>query len=368
LSAVRIADPGRSGGGPRAGTWLASLRAPLVRWRARSTLWRARHVPDVRLRTALVGVGVGASVLLAVGLGAAGIPWRELPRALVDAGHPAHVILWQIRVPRIAAGALVGAALATAGALLQAVVRNPLADPGLMGVTAGAGLGGLVGILLLPGERFAIPVCAFAGGLVATLVVLTVAWTGRGLMVPLRIMLSGVAVQALLFSAVALLTYAFADRAPAFVSFTIGSLAGVGWMDVGIAVGPTLVGVGLALVSTRRLNLLLLDDASAAGIGLHVERARLGAACLAALLAAGAVSVAGLVGFVGLVVPNAVRLLTGPDHRVLLPVSILAGAALVVLADAGARTVVAPLELPVGALLAMIGGPYFLVELWRRVV
>jgi iron complex transport system permease protein len=320
------------------------------------------------VRAALVGAGVGASVLFAAGLGAVGVPWRELPRALGDPTHPAYVVLWQIRLPRIAAGVLVGAALATAGALLQAVVRNPLADPAIMGITAGAGLGGLIGILLLPEHRHALPACAFLGGLGATAVVLGVAWTGRGLMVPLRIMLSGVAVQALLFSAVALLTYAFADRAPAFVAFTIGSLAGVGWRDVGLALGPTVVGVTLALASTRGLNLLLLDDASAMGIGLHVERARLGAACLAALLAAGAVSVAGLVGFVGLVVPNAVRLLAGPDHRVLLPLSVLGGAGLVVLADAGARTVAAPLELPVGALLASIGGPYFLVELWRRVV
>ena len=317
------------------------------------------------MQTALVAAGVGASVLVAAGLGAVGVPWRELPRALADASHPAHVVLWQIRLPRIAAGVVIGAALATAGALLQAVVRNPLADPGIMGVTAGAGLGGLVGILLLPAYRYALPACAFVGGLLATAIVLGAAWTGRGLMVPLRIMLSGVAVQALLFSLVALVTYAFADRAPAFVAFTIGSLAGVGWEDVRLALVPTVTGVLLALASTRALNLLLLDDASASGIGLHVERARLGAACVAALLAAGAVSVAGLVGFV---VPNAVRIVAGPDHRVLLPLSVLGGAALVVLADAGARTFAAPLELPVGALLALLGGPYFLFELWRRVV
>lgn len=338
------------------------------RLRARYALWRVRRVPDARLHAVLVGAGVGASVLVAAGLGAVGLPWRELQRALADPTHPAHVVLWQIRLPRIVAGALVGAALATAGALLQAVVRNPLADPALMGITAGAGLGGLGGILLLPEHRHALPACAFLGGLGAAAVVLGVAWTGRGIMAPLRIMLSGVAVQALLFSAVALLTYAFADRAPAFVAFTIGSLAGVGWRDVSLALAPTLAGIALAFASTRALNLLLLDDASAAGIGLNVAGARLGAACVAALLAAGAVSVAGLVGFVGLVVPNAIRLVTGPDHRVLLPLTVLAGAGLVVLADAAARTVAAPLELPVGALLALVGGPYFLVELWRRVV
>ncbi len=344
------------------------VSAPLARWYSRGRLWRARNAPDGRVRAALVGAGLAASVLVASGLGAAGVPWTELPRALADPSHPAHVVLWQIRIPRIVAGALVGAALATAGTLLQAIVRNPLADPQIMGVTAGAGLGGLVGMLLLPAYRHAVPGLAFVGGLVAMGLVLAVAWTGRGFVVPLRIMLSGVAVQALLFSAVALLTYAFADRAPAFIGFTLGSLAGVGWSDVRLAVVPTVLGIVLALASTRALNLLLLDDASASGIGLNVEGARLGAACVAALLAAGAVSVAGLVGFVGLVVPNAARLLAGPDHRVLLPLVVLGGAGLVVVADTGARTLAAPLELPVGALLALVGGPYFLVELWRRVL
>ena len=130
------------------------------RLRARWALRRARRVPDARVRALLMTGGVGAILLVAVGLGAVGVPWRDLPRALGDPTHSAHVILWQIRLPRIVAGALVGMALATAGALLQAVVRNPLADPALMGITAGAGLGGLLGILVLPAHRFAIPACA----------------------------------------------------------------------------------------------------------------------------------------------------------------------------------------------------------------
>jgi iron complex transport system permease protein len=334
-------------------------------------------------------VGFGASALAAAGLGAAGIPWVEVPRALADPGHPAHALLWTIRMPRIGAAIVVGAALALSGALLQAAVRNPLADPLLMGVTAGAGLGGLIAILFVPSERFAIPVLAFLGGLTAIAAVLGLASTGRGLGGPLRIVLSGVAVQAirfsavalrayafaarapagvagLLVSAVALLTSAFADRAPAFVAFTLGSLAGVGWPDVALGVVPVAIAAVLAILSARSLNLLLLDDASAGGVGLAVERTRFGASCLAALLAAGAASVAGLVGFVGLVVPNWVRILIGPDHRLLLPLATLAGATLVIVADTAARTVAAPLELPVGALLALVGGPYFLFVLWRR--
>ena len=182
----------------------------------------------------------------------------------------------------------------------------------------------------------------------------------------LRLVLSGVAFQALAFATTSLLIFIFADRAPAFVAFVVGSLNGVGWRDVAIVVVPTAAGLTLAFAAVRHMNVLLLDDDTAGGLGMRVRRARLGLSCISALLAAGAVSVAGLVGFVGLVVPNGVRLLVGPDHRVLLPLCVLAGATLVILSDAVARTALAPLELPVGALLALIGGPYFLFLLWRK--
>lgn len=314
----------------------------------------------------LAGVLVVA-VCIAGSIGATHIPLGELWQALVDTAHPAHGVLWTVRLPRVATGVLVGASLGVSGALLQAAVRNPLADPGLMGVTTGAGVGGMVAIVAFPERPLLVPVLAFAGGLAAVLAVVAASWTGRRRSGPLRLVLSGVAVQAILFSVVALLTFAFADRAPAFVAFSVGSLNGLGWRDAGLVLAPAGVGTGLALLAARPLNLLLLDDDSAGGVGLAVRRARLGASCLAALLAAGAASVAGLVSFIGLVVPNGVRVLVGPDHRVLLPLCVLGGAALLVIADTAARTLVAPLELPVGALLALIGGPYFLVILWRKV-
>jgi len=335
---------------------LAALRLRLDRLAQRSGFWAV-------LLLAVLAGAVGA----AIAVGAAAVPIAEVPAALVDAAHPAHAVLWQVRLPRIALGVVVGAALAVSGALMQAVVRNPLADPGIMGVTAGAGLGGLLGLVLWPAETALVPVLAFGGGLAAIAVVLGVAASGTHGMGPLRLVLSGVAMQAILFSLIALVTFFFADRAPAFVSFTIGSLAGRGWGDVGRALGPALLGGGAAMMAARTLNLLLLDDDSAAGVGLPVRRARLGASCLAALLAASAASVAGLVGFVGLVVPNWIRVTVGPDHRVLLPLCMLGGAALVVAADTAARTLAGPLELPVGALLALLGGPYFLAILWRRV-
>lgn len=333
----------------------ATIRLVFERLRHRPGFWAA-------VLTALLV----AAALLASVLGAARIPVTEIPRALIDSAHPAHLVLWTVRLPRIAAGMLVGGALGVSGALLQAVVRNPIADPGILGVTAGAGLGGLLAICLWPEHPALVPILAFVGGLGAIAALLTAAWGGGRATGPLRIVLSGVAIQAILFSLIALVTFFFADRAPAFVSFTIGSLNGLGWDAAGLVLGPVVLGSVLALASTRALNLLLLDDDSAAGVGLSVRRSRIAASCLAALLTAAAASVAGLVGFVGLVVPNWVRVLVGPDHRVLLPLCLLAGAALLVLADTAARTVAAPLELPVGALLALVGGPYFLFVLWRK--
>jgi iron complex transport system permease protein len=304
---------------------------------------------------------------LAAASGAVPVPLAELPRAIADANHPQHAVIAQIRLPRIAAAVAIGAALATAGTLLQAAVRNPLADPGLLGVTAAAGAAGLVAIVLFPGLPALVPVVAFAGGLVAVALVLAIAFSTTRPAGPLRLLLAGVALQSLFFAAIAMVTFLFADRAPAFAGFVVGSLAGTSWSDVWIATAAAATGLALALFSVRSLDLLLLDDASAAGVGLPVRRARIAAAAIAALLAAGAVSVAGLLGFVGLIVPNAVRIASGPTHRTLLPLAALAGATLLVLADALARVAAAPLELPVGALLAVLGAPYFLWMLWRKV-
>ena len=248
---------------------------------------------------------------------------------------------------------------------MQTVVRNPLADPGLLGVTAGAGLGVLCAMLLWPEWTWLRPVLGLGGGLLAAATVVALSWGHSIRAVPLRIVLSGVAMQAIFFSAIALLTFIFADRAPAFVGFTVGSVSGLGWSEVALVSLPSIVGVGIAVALVPVLDLLLLDDASAAGVGMPVRRARLGVSIVAACLVACAVSVAGLIGFVGLVVPNAARLQVGPGHRVLIGTSVLFGGALVVLADSAARLLLSPVELPVGALLAAIGGPYFLWLLWQ---
>lgn len=305
--------------------------------------------------------------LLAIAAGAVAVPIAEIPRAIADATHPQHAVVAQIRLPRVLAGAAVGAALAVAGTLLQAAVRNPLADPGLLGVTAAAGAAGLVAIVLFPEWPALVPIVAFAGGLGAALLVLGFAYATTRPVGPLRLVLAGVALQSLFFAAIAVVTFLFADRAPAFAGFVVGSLSGTSWSDAAIVATATALGLALALGGARWLDLLLLDDASASSVGLSVRRARIAAASIGALLAAGAVSVAGLLSFVGLVVPNAVRIAAGPTHRALLPLAALAGATLLVLADSLARVAAAPLELPVGALLALLGAPYFLWLLARKV-
>ncbi len=333
------------------------------KWRLRVDL--AQENNRFWVVTAVVCLGVAA--LYSVSQGAVAIPFSEVFSSASSESHPMHRVVWDVRIPRLLCGAAVGADLAVAGALLQTMVRNPLADPGILGVTAGAGLAALVAIIFFPGSSSWVPWAAFVGGLSTIGVILGLAWTGARTAGPLRIVLSGVALQAVLFAGIALLSFAFADRAPSFTAFMVGSLNGLGWGDVHRLIVPTVLGIALAFIGVRQLNLLLLDDETAGGLGLAVKRARFGASCVSALLAAGAVSAAGLVGFVGLVVPNGVRLLVGPDHRLLLPVVAISGAALVLVADTVTRTIVAPIELPVGALMALIGGPYFLFILWRKI-
>ena len=333
-------------------------------WQVRS---RTQIVMESHLAWMVLAVlALFASVTLALSIGSVPVRFADLWDSIGHPDHRLYAVVWNVRFPRILCALAVGSSLAVAGALLQTAVRNPLADPGILGVTAGAGLAALIVILIFPGQLIWLPAAGFLGGLFTTGVTLGLSWSRSHDPGPLRMILSGVALQALLGAFIALLTFAFADRAPSFAAFVIGSLNGLGWGDVQIVVWPTVLGCGLALLLIRPLNLLMLEDTAASGLGLAVRRTRFFASCVGALLAAGAVSVAGLIGFVGLVVPNGLRLLIGPEHKMLLPFSAVGGAVLVVVADLVARTAMAPLELPVGALLALIGGPYFIYILWAK--
>jgi iron complex transport system permease protein len=324
--------------------------------------------------TALLAAGLGAvriapSQVLAILANRAGLP----SPAAFDASQAA--VLLHIRLPRIVLGALVGAALATAGATLQGLFRNPLADPGLLGVSSGAALAAAATIVLgrgalarLPAGAapWALPVAALAGGLLATR---AVAWfaRGRGPSVATTMLLAGVAVNALAGAGTAWFTFAATDAQLRSLTFwTLGSLGAASWASV-LAAAPFLLValVGLPRLA-RPLNAMLLGEAEAAHLGVSVARTRRAAVGLSALAVGASVAFVGVVGFVGLVVPHVVRLAAGPDHRTLLPASALLGASLLVLADLAARTVVVPAELPLGAVTAAAGAPFFLWLLRRE--
>ncbi|MCK6525319.1 iron ABC transporter permease [Myxococcota bacterium] len=314
-----------------------------------------------------------AALTLAVSRGAVSISPAQLLAAPLDrlglAEHAAltpaqEAVLWAIRLPRALMAVGVGGALGLAGALMQGLTRNPLADPGLLGVSSGAALGGAAATVL--GGRvgaLGLPVAAILGGLLTWTVVMAVARREGAAPIP-TLLLCGVAVSALASSGVGLLLFMASDEQLRALTFwTLGSLSGASW---GRALG-VLAALGLSLAVTgraaRALNALLLGEAEAAQLGVPVEGLKLTLTVLVALLVGLSVAFSGFIGFIGLVAPPSARLLVGADQRRVLPLSALLGACLLTLADLAARTVVAPAELPVGVLTALLGAPFFLARL-----
>lgn len=274
-------------------------------------------------------------------------------------------IVWNIRLPRTLVGMAVGASLAMAGAILQGVMRNSLADPHIIGVSAGAGFAAVAVMTLLPGSPASfIPAFAFVGAMLGAAVVYLLAW--RGGVSPTRMILAGVAVSSLMNAGTSALLVLFSDNVQAAMTWLIGGLLGRSWHHWARLWPYTLTAGIAAMLMTRQLNVLLLGDEMAAGLGVRVERSRVMLIALAAVLAGSAVSVAGLIGFIGLIVPHITRLLLGSDYRFLLPGSALIGAALLTAADTLARTMFDPLEIPVGILTSAMGAPFFLYLLRRR--
>lgn len=336
-----------------------------------------------RQRALSLALAVGV-LALAVGVGAAHgsvrIPLPTLVAMLarrlgaaVPEGWPAswETIFFQVRLPRVLLAAMVGAALSQAGAAYQGLFRNPLADPYLVGVSSGAGLGATLAIYL--GARFswaglgAIPLFAFLGGLGATAIIYALAQVGGRTPVT-TLLLAGVAVAALLS---ALTTAIWTAASNAFqtmtvISWLMGSLSLASWAHVRLLAPYLVAGSGVTTLSARALNLLQLDEDQARLLGLNVERFKLVLVAATSLLTAAAVSVSGVIGFVGLIVPHAVRLVWGPDHRFLVPMSALAGGIFMIAADGLARTLFAPTELPVGVITAICGVPFFLYLLRKK--
>lgn len=274
-------------------------------------------------------------------------------------------ILFDIRLPRVLLGACVGASLAVAGAALQALLRNPLAEPYLLGVSNGAALGTMLAFVFFESFFFARPILAFAGAAIATIVVYQMA-RGRAGMNVERLVLSGVIVTTFLSSIIVLLTSLLdAARLRGFTFWLLGDLSQATWSGFYLTVAAVLIGTLLLTSQARALNLMMIGERDAIDFGVEVGSVRLIVFGTASLLVGTAVAASGSVGYVGLIVPHLVRLATGSDNRIVVPCSAIAGAAFVVLADAFARTAIAPRELPVGAITALIGAPVFIYLLRR---
>lgn len=320
------------------------------------------------LTVALVAVCLASAALGQYGIGFGDVVASVLHRLSgpLHLGHPVHdrfaeQTLWQVRMPRVVMSLLVGAGLACAGALMQGVFGNPLADPGVIGVSSGAAVGAaavIAGGVTVLGE-FTVPVAAFCAGLAATLLVYTLA-RANGRTEVVTLVLTGIAVNAVTGAGLAFCTF-FGDQTARdqIVFWQLGSLNGSRWQYV-TTVAPFLaVGLVGALLLSRRLDLLALGDRAARHVGVDVERLRLVAIVLVAVTVAAGVAFSGVIGFVGLVVPHLVRMAVGPGHRVLVPACVLGGALLLAAADLVARTAVAYADLPIGMLTAAVGGPFF---------
>ena len=324
-------------------------------------------------------VALAGAFVTALVVGAAGLSPGETLRAFgglfahgreATGDYPewAPRLLLDLRLPRIFLALIVGTALSTAGASFQGIFRNHLAEPYLLGVSAGAGLGATIAIVIKPLEVlgiYALPLFAFVGAVLAAFLVYRLA-TFSGRTGTASLLLAGVAVGSTLTAVMSFLMVATRDDLHTVIVWLMGGLSAATWAKVWITLPVVGLGFAYMMFSSRRMNLLLMGEERAHELGVDSQRTRRNLMIIAALTTAAAVSFAGLIGFVGLMVPHIMRLLVGPDHRRLLPASALFGAVLLLLADTMARTVMTPSEIPVGIITTAVGGPFFLYLLRSR--
>jgi iron complex transport system permease protein len=336
-------------------------------------------VPAARLRAGpllAAGAGLAGAALLAVLVGPVRLaPWAvlaelagRLPGVHLRSGlsPQEEAILWQLRLPRVVLGGLVGAMLAMAGAAYQGVFRNPLADPYLLGAAAGAGLGATLAIAYGPDTSGwpvgLLPVAAFAGAVGGVVAAYALGRSG-GARTATTLILSGVAVAAFLTAIQTYVQQRQSETLREVYGWILGRLTTAGWREVVLVLPYAVVSATVILLHRRLLDVLAVGDDEASSLGLRAARVRLVVVAAATLATAAAVAVSGLIGFVGIIVPHTVRLLAGSSHRLLVPLSLVAGAAFLILADLAARTVTAPAELPIGVVTAFVGAPFFALVL-----
>ncbi len=340
------------------------------------------HLPSFRRRIYIILVLLVVSAVIAAfatTIGSVHIPFITTYRILLSKLPFVHIvsnwsgtaetIILSVRLPRVMLAGLIGAALGIAGATYQGLFRNPLADPYLIGVAQGATLGAVIGFFLpfslQAGGFGAIPIFAFIGALFSVAVVYSLARVGKT--VPTTtLILAGVGLGALWWSVVSYLITISGNRIHGMIFWIMGSLALSSWTEVMVVLPYVVVGVIVILLYARSLNIMQLDEEQAQQLGINVEKVKLILLAAATLITAAAVAFVGTIGFVGIIIPHIVRLIWGPDHRFLLPLSVLTGAIFLILADLVARTVMAPTEVPIGVVTAICGVPFFLYLLRRK--
>src|SRR5690554_147656 len=342
-------------------------------WSRQARPTKPARSAKVGVASAVLGAALAASVVLAVTIGpaeiTAGEVWASVLHHLGFGTTPLSElrdgIVWELRMPRVLTAAAVGAGLAVSGAVMQALTRNPLADPYLLGLSSGASLGA-VSVLLL-GAAIILPLAAFLGALIALGLTLALA-NSLGRITPSRTVLAGIAVSALASALTSLVIFWWVtgDSYREILSWLLGSLAGARWPAVAITFAAILIAGIPILLSGRTLDAFAFGDTSAASLGVNVQGVRWSLLAVTALLTGAMVSVSGSIGFVGLILPHAVRLLVRPRHRALLPLVALVGAIFLIWADTAARTIFDPRELPVGIVTAIIGAPVFAFLLAKR--
>ncbi|MGD8699940.1 MAG: iron ABC transporter permease [Gemmatimonadales bacterium] len=323
-------------------------------------------------RLTLLALIAATIFLVSITVGAVHLPLRAVMAALSGAGdETTRAIVLNLRLPRAVLALLVGGALGLAGAVFQALLRNPLAEPWVLGVSGGAAVGAVAAVVLgwsLPAP-WSVPLAALAGALLAIVLVLRIAThAARGL--DTRVLILAGLVVAAFFNAVIqlLLTFASGETFRSAVFWMMGSLAAANWTSAVVLAAYLLPAMAALLFLARPLNLLAVGEETALYLGTRVERVKLASYLIASLLVAATVAVSGIIGFVGLIVPHAIRLMWGSDHQLLLPASVLLGGGFLLAADTAARTVAAPAELPLGVITALVGVPLFVILLARRTV
>ena len=332
-------------------------------------------------KVSTTGLRLACSLLLGLMIGPAGPTWWRVPLELlnrlpffsVDSGLTATdwSIVWQIRAPRVVLAAIVGSTLSIAGASYQGVFRNPLVDPYLLGVAAGAGLGATIVITINRSGTSSwiidpLPMIAFGGGLIAVLVTYLLGTTSKGERSSISLVLAGVAVTSLATAAQTFLLQRNSDVVRQVYSWILGRLSSATWGDVRLVLPYVVFSTVVLLLHRRLLDVLRVGDEEAAALGVNVSRVRLAVVIAATLGTASVVAVSGLIGFVGIIVPHAVRLVVGTSYRLVLPISLLFGAAFLILADIPGRVLDNPAETPIGVVTAFLGAPFFLLILRTR--